>query len=103
LYATVSQQKTAIFVSITPTLAIRISMTPAQGLLLFGAGGFGLFMTTFHVATLFPARQVVMMMMMVVVMMMMMSCGSVIALQGTVLSVFNGAFDCGVVFFGEAW
>jgi len=96
LYATVSQEKTAIFVSITPTLAIRISMTPAQGLLLFGAGGFGLFMTTFHVATLFPARQVV-------VMMMMMSCGSVITLQGTVLSVFNGAFDCGVVFFGEAW
>jgi hypothetical protein len=44
--------------------------------MMFGMGGFGLFMTTFSFATLFPSR------------------------QGTVLSVFNGAFDCGVVFFG---
>jgi hypothetical protein len=47
-----------------------------QGLMLFGVGGFGLFMASFSFATLFPER------------------------QGTVLSVFNGAFDCGVVFFG---
>ncbi len=49
---------------------------PLQGLMLLGVGGFGLFMTCFSFATLFPDR------------------------QGTILSVFNGAFDCGVVWFG---
>ena len=44
--------------------------------MLLGVGGFGLFMTCFSFATLFPDR------------------------QGTILSVFNGAFDCGVVWFG---
>jgi hypothetical protein len=65
-----------VFVS-TFSLCFNLSVILRQGLMLFGVGGFGLFMTTFSVATLFPAR------------------------QGTVLSVFNGAFDCGVVFFGQ--